>query len=159
MMDNDIQFEKNNCIFNYRIAIVIKKGNKILVQKDNRVGHYTLPGGRCMLGENSINAAKREFKEETGLDIDLKRKMGIIENFFVSNFNEKNYHEILIIHEFNFVDNNIYSQDIIQNIEEDKKEHLTYIWLSIENLRKANFKPEIILNMIEKNDFQHYIFE
>ena len=158
MMNNDVQFEKNNIVFNYRVAIVIKNGEKILVQKDDRASHYTLPGGRCELGENSINTGIREFKEETGIDITLKKKVGMVENFFVSNFNGKNYHEILMIHEYKFNDYNLYNNSSIANIEEKKKDHLTYIWLSIDELKKVNFKPEVILDMIKKDEFQHYIF-
>ncbi len=159
MINNDVQFEKNNIVFNYRVAIVIRNGEKILVQKDDRASHYTLPGGRCELGENSINTGMREFKEETGIDITLKKKVGMIENFFVSSFNGKNYHEILMIHEYEFNDYNLYSKSSITNIEEKKKEHLTYIWLSPSELKVANFKPEIILEMIENEEFQHYIFD
>ncbi len=158
-MNNDVQFEKNNIVFNYRVAIVIRNGEKILIQKDDRASHYTLPGGRCELGENSINTGMREFKEETGIDITLKKKVGMIENFFVSSFNGKNYHEILMIHEYKFNDYNLYNKSSIANIEEKKKEHLTYIWLSVDELKKANFKPEVILDMIKKDEFQHYIFD
>ena len=158
-MKNDIQFEKNDMIFNYRVAIIIKHEEKVLVQKDDRASHYTLPGGRCELGENSINTGIREFKEETGIDITLKKKVGMIENFFVSSFNGKKYHEILMIHEYEFNDRNLYNKASIANIEEKKKDHLTYIWLSIDELKNANFKPEIILDMIKKDEFQHYIFD
>ena len=129
-MKNDVQFEKNDMIFNYRVAIIIKNDGKILVQKDDRASHYTLPGGRWM-----------------------------IENFFVSSFNGKKYHEILMIHEYELNDRNLYNQSSIANIEEKKKAHLTYIWLSIDELKNANFKPEVILDMIKKDEFQHYIFD
>ncbi len=158
-MNNDVKFEKDNIVFNYRVAIVIRNNEKILVQKDDRASHYTLPGGRCELGENSINTGMREFKEETGIDITLKKKVGMIENFFVSSFNDKNYHEILIIHEYEFNDYNLYSKSSIANIEEKKKDHLNYIWLSVDELKKTNFKPVIILDMIENKEFQHYIFD
>ena len=58
MIDNDVQFEKNSIVFNYRIAIIIRNKNKILVQKDTRVTHLALPGGRCELGEPSSISIK-----------------------------------------------------------------------------------------------------
>ena len=158
-MNNDVKFEKNDIFFNYRVAIVIRNGEKILVQKDTRVSYYTLPGGRCELGENSINTGIREFKEETGIDITLKKKVGMIENFFVFSFNDKYYHEILIIHEYEFNDYNLYSKSSIANIEEKKKDYLTYIWLKPADLKETNLKPKIILDMIKKDEFQHYIFD
>lgn len=89
-MNNDITYEQNGMTFNYRIAIVIRNSNKILVQKDDRAKHLTLPGGRCSLGESSVETALREFKEETGIDTRFKNGIGIVENFFTSSFTEKN---------------------------------------------------------------------
>ena len=157
IMNSDIKFEQDEMVFNYRVAIVIKNNDKILIQKDNRTNHYTLPGGRCKLGESSINTAIREFKEETGLDISFKKEIGIIENFFTSSFNHKKYHEILIIHELEFNNKDLYKEEVIYNIEDNKKEHLTYIWLNIKDLKNSNFKPEKLLDIIEKNNFEHYI--
>lgn len=160
-MNNDIVIQNDNCDFNYRVAIVIRKENKILVQKDDRAKHYTLPGGRCELGESSANTAIRELKEETGIDSEFVKGVGLIENFFVSSFTGRKIHELLIINELKFIDTSIYNKEIINNIEEkkDKKLHLTYIWLDTNELKKCNFKPTIILNMIEKKEFQHYINE
>ena len=126
-MNNNIQFEKNDKIFNYRVAVIIRNHNQILVQKDNRVNYYTLLGGRCELGETSINTAIREFKEETGIDASFVKSIGIIENFFTSNFNNKDYHEILVIHELEFKNSKNYAMGFFKNIEDTKKEHLTYI--------------------------------
>ena len=158
-MNNDITYEKDGMVFNYRIAIIIKKGNQILVQKDDRAEHLTLPGGRCSLGESSIETAIREFKEETGIDTKFKNGIGIIENFFTSNFTGKKTHEILIINELDFLEDSYYQKEIINNIEEkkDKYKHLTYIWFDINDLKQLEFTPNQILDMIDKNEFQHII--
>ena len=42
----DINFNIDSKVFNYRVGIVIKKNNKILVQKDRPSDYYTLIGGR-----------------------------------------------------------------------------------------------------------------
>lgn len=158
-MNNDITYEKNGIIFNYRIAIVIRNGNKILVQKDDRTKHLTLPGGRCSLGESSVITALREFKEETGINTKFKNSVGIVENFFTSSFTGKRTHEILIINELEFIDDSFYKKEIINNIEEkkDKFKHLTYIWININELKKVEFYPEQVLDMLDKNEFQHII--
>lgn len=158
-MNDDIKIKNENINFNYRVAIIIKNKNKILVQKDNRVIHYTLPGGRCKLGESSANTAIRELKEETGIDSKFVRGVGLIENFFVSSFTGNKTHEILIIDELKFIDKNNYNKTIIYNIEDhkNKKNHLTYVWKDIEELKKINFKPEIVLDIVNNNSFQHHI--
>ena len=157
MENNDVQFEKNDKVFNYRVAIIIRNENKILVQKDNRAKHLTLPGGRCELGEPSSDTACREFKEETGIDTIYVKSIGMIENFFVSSFNGKNYHEILMINELKFQNSNLYENTIINNIEDKKKEHISYTWKTLEELKNEDFRPSMILDILDQNEFIHLI--
>ena len=159
MVDNDIQFEKNGIVFNYRISIIIRKENKILVQKDTRVTHLALPGGRCELGESSSETAIREFLEETGIKATFVKELGLVENFFHSSFNGKNYHEILIVNELKLDDKSNYDKEVINNIEEKKKDFLSFTWESIEDLKKKDFRPKEVLDIIDSNEFSHLILK
>ena len=160
-MNNDVVIKTDKINFNYRIAIVIKNGNKVLLQKDDRTNHLTLPGGRCRLGESSKNTAIREMKEETGLDCIYKNNLAVVENFFVSSFTNKKMHEILMFVELEFKDEKNYHVDIIKNIEneKDKFKHLTYIWKDVDNLQNINVKPGVIKNIVKSKEFLHYIIE
>lgn len=58
------------------IGVLIIKDNKILLVKHGKSAEhlnnkYGLPAGRIILGESEKEVAKRELKEETGLDVDL----------------------------------------------------------------------------------------
>src|SRR3989344_1619653 len=57
-------------------ACIVEKEGKILITKRNTDfmhGKWCLPGGHIDIGEKAIDCAKRELKEETGLNIkDLK---------------------------------------------------------------------------------------
>ena len=156
-MNNDITFERDENVFNYRVAIVIKNNNRVLIQKDTRANHITLPGGRCELGESSADTAIREFIEETGIEAENIKGLGMIENFFISSFNRKKYHEILLIQELKLKNSDEYNKIVINNIEKKKKEFLTYEWIEINKLKESNFKPEIIIDMLNNNEFIHYI--
>ena len=146
----DINFNIDSKVFNYRVGIVIKKNNKILVQKDRPSDYYTLIGGRTKLGESSVEASIREFKEETGIDAKYVKTLGIVENFFKSNYNYKNYHEILIINELK-IDKDI---DNIKNIE--GKDEM-YIWLSLDELKNNKFLPECVLDILNSDKLIHII--
>lgn len=146
----DINFDINGEVFNYRVGIVIKKNNKILVQKDGESNYYTFIGGRVKLGESSIESSIREFKEETGIIAKYIKTLGIVENFFKSNYNHKNYHKILIINALE-IDKNI---DDIKNIE-GKDE--VYKWLSMEELKTFKFLPECVLDIIASDKLIHII--
>ena len=153
----DISFNTGDIVFNYRVAIIIRNGIKILVQKDNRVSHLALPGGRCMLNETSVSAGMREFLEETNLQTEYIRPLAVIENFFKSSFNGKKYHEILFIHELKLLDELKYNETIIKNIEDTKKEHISYIWMDITELKNNNFKPQVVLDILDESSFIHLV--
>lgn len=51
-------------------GIVINENNEILMVKHHRDG-WVFPGGQVEIGENVIDAVKREVMEETGVDIDV----------------------------------------------------------------------------------------
>ena len=51
-------------------GIVINDNDEILMVKNHR-GGWVFPGGQVEVGENVIDAVKREVMEETGIDIEV----------------------------------------------------------------------------------------
>ena len=61
------------------VAIVEFDDKRVLLIKRRTVpfkGYWALPGGRVEAGESVQEAIVREVKEETGLDIEILRKIG-----------------------------------------------------------------------------------
>ena len=52
---------------------VLVKNNRVLVQRDKNGSEYALPGGHIKIGETLEAGLVREYKEETGVDIEVKR--------------------------------------------------------------------------------------
>lgn len=140
----DLKFINDNVIFQCRVGVLLKKDNKILVEKRVGINHVTLPGGKIQLNETSILAGIREIKEETGLDIEFIKHIKTLENIFKSNFNEYNYHEILFINEYKFKKDT----NKIVNIEDRNKDLITYEWFDKEELIKNKFVPASLIEYL-----------
>ncbi len=151
----DISFNFEESSFNYRVAGVIKYNNKILAERKNDVKHLCLMGGRVHLNETSIEAIKREIKEETNYDTEYVRSVGLIENFYISKYTNKLCHEILIIHELEFKNQEAYLKEEIINNEE--KDNAKFVWIDIEELKKLDLKPEEFIKNIDNKEFYHII--
>ena len=76
---NDPNAPKINSIVPSASAVVMDDG-KILLQRRSDTGLWALPGGAMEIGETIGEAAIRETKEETGLDVGLEYIVGIYTN-------------------------------------------------------------------------------
>ncbi len=67
-------------VVNVVCSNIIEKDNKILFVKESKSiakGRYSLPAGKLEFGETLMEGAKREAKEETGLEIESIKLIGI----------------------------------------------------------------------------------
>lgn len=59
------------------VAVLVRRGEKILVVNNRKWGRFSLPGGKAHEGETMEAAAHRELLEETGLDASRLTLIGI----------------------------------------------------------------------------------
>lgn len=83
------------CIFN--------KNGEVLLQKRADCNKWGFPGGAVELGETPEMAAKREVKEETGLEIEVQKLIGIYTDSDVVYPNGDKAHSICICYEMSVV--------------------------------------------------------
>jgi len=63
-------------------GIVFNNQKQILLIRRNQppaMGLWSIPGGKLEPGESLVEACKREIKEETGLDTDVKNIVAVVE--------------------------------------------------------------------------------
>lgn len=111
-------------------CVLIENGKIVITKylKGNKIGYYDIPGGKIELGETPEEAAIREMKEETGIDVlNLTQK-----GFFEVEYPDRKF-------SFNVFIANEY-QGNLQNFEENISE-----WINIDELLS---KEKILSNVL-----------
>ncbi len=81
------------------VAAVIFQGDQVLLverAKEPSKGQWTLPGGVIEVGEGHIAALKREIKEETGLGIEVKSLVEVIDKIVLDSKGQVKYHYLIL---------------------------------------------------------------
>ena len=127
--------------------VYVKKDDKILMVQENKEGikgKWDMPAGKLEDNESIIEAAIRETKEETNIDIDIKGIIAIQEN--VSSIGQ-----LLILY--------FLGEYIDGEIKFDNKEISNVQWMTEEEIRNLDKKQirggetiDSILDYVNKND-------
>jgi len=81
------------------VGILIRKGDEYLLIKrasEPDRGLWSVPGGMVEVGEKVEDAAIREAKEETGLEIELVKDLGVVDKIVRDDVGKVKYHFIII---------------------------------------------------------------
>ncbi|HZJ41009.1 MAG TPA: NUDIX hydrolase [Candidatus Saccharimonadales bacterium] len=129
---------------------LIKQGNKVLVSPGHDdvkgIDFYRLLGGGIEFGETSLEALKREIKEELNAELENIRLLEVVENIFI--YNNQAGHEIAFIYAAEFADKTLYQKEIFDI--EDGGEEFQAIWLeinesNIDKIFPGNFKNLLLV--------------
>lgn len=90
-------------------------------------------GGGVEFGELSGKALEREIHEELGQTIKDVRLLGVVENIF--DFEGRTGHEIIFLYDAVFVNEAMYSMNLIQGVEERLDTQLTGSWISVDDVK------------------------
>lgn len=69
-------------ILNYAGCIILDDKNRLLLQKRSDCEKWGFLGGMVELGESVEEAAIREIKEESGLDVKINSLFGVYSKYF-----------------------------------------------------------------------------
>ncbi len=79
-------------------AVVVRDGRALIVRRahEPRKGEWSLPGGLLDLGESLVDAARREVKEETGLDVEVGPMIETFDRVHRDSEGRIRYHFVII---------------------------------------------------------------
>lgn len=81
------------------VGVVVWRGDELLLiqrGKAPRYGSWSLPGGRQKLGETVREAALREIKEETNLDVDITSLIDVVDSLTHDDDGKVRFHYTLV---------------------------------------------------------------
>lgn len=82
------------------VAVAVRREDRLLLTRrkyEPRRGRWVLPGGVIELGESVHQAARREIREECGIEIEIQRVIDVEDRIFHDEAGRVQYHYILII--------------------------------------------------------------
>lgn len=147
----DVKYIRNNFQFFLRVSVVIfnEEETKILLFNVTGREFYMLPGGKINELEESIDAIKREVKEELGWENLEYKFLGISEEFV----NDKGYNN----HQIELIYKGIYKQKIeneeFKGLEGD---WIKFEWIDIKEINNYKIYPDIVNKMIKESDKIHH---
>ena len=153
----DVKIKSEICDFKMRVSGLIIKNGRILTVDIKNNNFYCLPGGHVHLEESSLEAIKREIKEEVGVDVSGGRIIRIIENFFTCE-NGKTMHEVCYYYILYAEGVNASDYTYLENDDGELKE-LKFKWFKLEDLNGVDFRPKVLAKKLANRnfDFEHII--
>jgi 8-oxo-dGTP pyrophosphatase MutT (NUDIX family) len=126
------------------VICLFRINNKILVAEcfDPSANYYFYRplGGAIKFGELSEDALRREILEEIGENIRDLNYLGTLENIFT--FNNELGHEIVLVYDGKFVNQEIYTKEWISGCEgEDGNLPFMSVWKSLEYFQEPDSSP------------------
>ena len=92
-------------ILNFDGGILADEEGRVLLQLRGDKKTWAIPGGAMELGETSLQAAVREFYEETGVSVEAKRLLNVYTNFDESYPNGDKVQTVVFLYELQALEN------------------------------------------------------
>ena len=159
-MKDSIRMKNDDFYFKFRSAGILIKDNKVLVVEMDNNGFYCLPGGYVDIGETTEDAVIREFHEEFGKEVVIKKYLGIVENYFVTK-SLRRMHEISCYYLLDLEDNSYVVEDL--SLLENDNDHivrLDFKWISLNEIDNYDIRPKFLKDLLKGYDleFKHLVF-
>lgn len=160
MKQRDILFKTEENIFSYRVAGILIRHGKVLLQRPINDTAYSFPGGHVSFGETNEETLIREFKEEISADINVHSLQWVAEIFFP--WGDKPCHQICLFYRISLCnETQIALSGAFNAIDEldQMNIHLEFSWIPLSKIKDIELYPanakEKLLTLSDK--IEHFI--
>lgn len=132
------------------LGLIKDKNNRVFLSEGydatKQEYFYRALGGGVEFGEMSLDALKREFKEELDADIANLKYLSCLESIF--SFNGQPGHEVIQLYEGDFVDPKFYEIEEVTFNEGERKKVAR--WVDLDKCSSGELKvvPEPVINYL-----------
>lgn len=121
------------CYENGKLLVINKSGGPY-------INRYDLPGGSLEEAESLAIAMKREFLEETGLEIEIKQNIGVTDFMLPWEWKEfTDVHHIAVFYQVKVV-----SGELTKPLQFEGQDSLGALWVSKEDVTVDNASPLVL---------------
>lgn len=155
-MAQDWLFVSEKHMGDLRVAGVMVKDGKLLVQRDADGSIYALPGGHVQMGETLEAALTREFREETGMAVTCSRMLWSEECFWT--WKSKRAHSIAFYYLIESKDSSALPSDLAFVPHKDNPQVLMG-WIPLEDVHHITIYPAFLKTEVHQlnGPIQHFI--
>jgi len=148
-------------VFQCRVAVLAIDGDRLLVHQLPGEPYWSLPGGRLEIGETFAQAAVREMREETGLEVEAVSVRWLVENFFdgtLPGITGARFHEVGAYVQVT-VPPELSARDEFTGFEDagDLHHELHFRWFPFADLDGLDLRPSVLRGLLARLDEPHVI--
>ena len=161
MPQQDLLFKTENFVFSYRLAGILIKSGKVLLQRTLNETGYAFPGGHATFPETNEETLMREFKEEIDADIRVDDLKWVGEIFFP--WQGKPCQQICLYYQIELVDETQIPPDgsfIARESFDGRIFDLEFSWIAIDEIDTILLYPPIAKQLLHDLDggVQHFVY-
>lgn len=126
-------------------GIVFNRHNQVLLIKRNQPpasGLWSIPGGKLEPGESLVECCRREFLEETGLAVEIKSIVAVVERRI------EGFHYIIVDFLADLIDINNFMPSAQSDVSEAK-------WISLEDIEEYSLVMGLAEIIHSTSKFKH----
>ncbi|MHB1484204.1 MAG: NUDIX hydrolase [Saccharofermentanales bacterium] len=158
---SDILFRTEDYVFSYRVAGILIRNGKVLLQNTTEDEGHAFPGGHVALGETNAETLIREMKEEIGADVIIGDLKWVAEIFVP--WGGKPCHQICLYYFMELIDDSQIPLDrsfVAKDIIKGRNFHVLFHWIPLDEIDNIAIYPTNAKELLKCLDdgVKHFVY-